>query len=95
MERKMRPLILALSLLAIPAAARIETGCTDQACLQSRLTLAMQRLLVTVPDPARQAEIMTAQVLWHAYRDMQCGPDTACQQRQTRWRIEEIETSLK
>jgi len=91
----MRPLILALSLLAFPAAARIDPGCADAACLQSQLTQAMRRLLGTVPDPAKQAEIMTTQVLWQAYRDMQCGENASCQARQTRWRIEEIEASEK
>lgn len=93
----MRPLILILLLFASPAQAA--SDCTEPGCLQARLTLAMRHLLGTAPDPARQAEIMTTQVLWQAYRDMQCGLDAqreaACQQRQTRWRLEEIEAGLR
>jgi hypothetical protein len=96
--RRLIPLLLLLALAPPPAAAGIEPGCAE-ACLRERLAAAMQRLLRTTPDPARQAEIMTAQVLWQAYRDLHCGLDpareAACQRRQTGWRIEEIEAGLR
>jgi hypothetical protein len=94
----MRVIILTLILIsAAPVFARtLEDACpATPDCVQARLRAAMERRLGAAPEPARKAELMTAQVLWEAYREMQCGNDDPCRLRQAQWRLKELETTAR